>query len=102
MKANDFITQCILSVPEKESVSTINHSNSFLREVLSSLPIAITSPILEYSKGKRDAETLAKLIEVKAVERHDILVTLQYLARYNMLTNDLAQMLMIAYIQQPY
>jgi len=100
MKANDYLAQYILSIPEKGSVSTTK--NSFLREVLSSLPIAVASPVLEYSKDKRTAEILEKLIDAKSLERHDILITLQYLAKYNMLTSDIAQLLLIAYIQQPY
>lgn len=65
--------------------------------LLSSIPMAIAAPILEYQKINAQKRLLTLTIEAKRQERVEILKTMQTLAQHGDLTPEIASRLMDAY-----
>lgn len=76
--------------------------SNLTQDFLNAIPLALAAPILSYQKTKSQAKLIEIAIEAKKQERAEILKTMQILAKYGQLTNELSQQLMIAYNSQPY
>lgn len=76
--------------------------SGFAQEFLSAIPLALAAPILAYQKTRAQAKLLEIAVEAKRRERTEILRTMQILAKYGQLTDELSRQLMIAYNSQPY
>ena len=76
--------------------------SGFTQDLLSSIPLALAAPILEYQKTKSQANLLAVAIEAKRRERTEILKTIQILSANGQLTEELSRQLMFAYNSMPY
>lgn len=88
---------------ESEKLATYTGGiSNFAQEIISAIPLALAAPILSYQKTKEQAKLLEIAIEAKRRERSEILKTMQILAKYGQLTDELSRQLMIAYNSQPY
>lgn len=79
-----------------------NGIGGFAQELLSAIPFALAAPILAYQTRKVQQKLIEISIAAKRSERLEILKTIQILAKYGQLTDELSRQLMIAYNTQPY
>lgn len=85
------------------NLSTYTSSvGEFTQDFLSAIPLALASPILVYQKTKAQAKLLEITVEARRAERMEILRTVQILAKYNQLSDELFVLLMAAYNTQSY
>lgn len=87
---------------ELETYSSGSIVSNFCTDLLSSIPLALAKPILNYQKTKGQIELCKNAIEAKHLERKEILYTMQVLARHGQLTPEIFQQLMVAYTQLPF
>lgn len=92
----------LMNISGKEISSFTGGVGGITQELLSSIPLALSAPILAYQRTKAQEKLLEVLVEAKRLERAEILKTIRVLSANGKLTDELARQLMIAYNATPY
>jgi len=75
--------------------------SDFAQGLLSAIPMALASPILDYQKVKEQSRLLELAINAQTKNRADIMSTIRALAADGQLSSDKFQTLMAAYVLPP-
>lgn len=87
----------IVKIESESPVTSTVGTSSLAKELLSAIPLALAAPVLEYQKTRSQAKLLEISIQARYQERTEILRTIQILAKYGQLTEELSCGLLIAY-----